>query len=238
MEPQAKLQLAQSILKISDIQQFFFVPYELWPGSLTWAEAAEKAEVAPGLLPFFDVLMTANGIEGATDWAEAIIRREPPFIDIGSASPNELLRYQFRAAEALQKGTLDETARREITGDLALVKERRQWLNAPEDGIEAGLRKLEWIGSSAGPAAIDARAKFELAQAIRQTHSIYRDTALTWSQAAETAAITDPDVQSLAGLLVRADGTNRHERDHIQELKHWAEQTARSQQQAQRRGGR
>jgi hypothetical protein len=170
MDPQAKLALAQTILKISDIQEFFFVPYELWPGSLTWAEAAEKAQVPPGLLPFFEILMTANGIEGGTGWAEAIIRREPPFIEIASASPSELLRYQFRAADALQQGTLDETARRQITGDLAQVRDRRQWLNAPGDGIEAGLRKLEWIGSSAGPAVIDGMAKFELAQASGTFH--------------------------------------------------------------------
>jgi hypothetical protein len=229
MEAQAKLELARDIRRTGDVREFFFIPAVQYRGDLTWTEAAAKAGVEPDLLPVFQTLMSANLLE-AEDWAEEIIRRQAPVIDIDRASPAELVRYQFRAAEALKNRPLDEAVRRQTGAQLAQIQDRRQWLNSP-DGMEAALRKMQWIeaaGQLSRPAAAGARAKLELAQAIGKTFAIHGASqsrsgyGLTWQQASERAGIADADVEKLVSLLAEYDEPSP---EHFRQLNQWAQDT-------------
>ena len=225
MDAQAKHKLAEDIQRTNDIQELFFIPYVQYRGNLTWTEAAAKAGVEPDLLPFFQALMKSSFPE-ADSWAEDIVRRQPPAIDIDRASPVELVRYQFRAAEAL-KGSLDEAARRHIAGTLAQIQDRREWLNPP-DRMEAALRKIEWIEAAQPSSPNAAGVKLELAQGVGKTFAIHGASqgrsgfGLTWQQAAERAGIADADVEKLVSLLAEYDEPSA---DHFRQLNRWAQDT-------------
>jgi hypothetical protein len=242
MDAQAKHKLAVDIQNTNDIQELFFIPGIQFRGDTSWTEAAAKAGVERDLLPFFQTLMFASFPE-ADDWAEGIIRRQPPAIDLDRASPVELVRYQFRAAEALKNGSADEAARREIAATLAQIQERREWLNPP-DRMEAASRKIEWIEAIQPSPPHAAGVKLELAQAIGKTFSIHGASqdrsgyGLTWQQAAERAGIADADVKKLVSLLAEYDEPSA---EHFRQLSRWAQDTIQQCEPRavrQRRGGR